>query len=163
MNRIALLRKKKNMTQKELADKLDISSVTLSRYETEARTPSINTVKKMADFFKVSMEYLMGETENDKMVEALDQVVSATTSNVVKTLNQVEESLNDFIKNMERRYIGAFTKLNDEGAKELFKYSDYLATKEEYKGNPELLEIRIRKPSEKNKDDSEDSEKPERS
>ncbi|MCZ8519302.1 MULTISPECIES: helix-turn-helix domain-containing protein [Paenibacillus] len=72
-NRIALLREKQAMTQEELSLKLDISRASLSHYEKNRREPDYDTLLKIANFFKVSIDYLLGRTQDPEMV--LDQQV----------------------------------------------------------------------------------------
>lgn len=65
--RIALLRKERNMSQSETAKKLNISTSTLSMYETGNREPNNELLSKLADFFGVSTDYLLGrETPNNE-------------------------------------------------------------------------------------------------
>lgn len=124
MNRIAELRKAVGLTQKELAKKLEISPVTLSRYETGDRIPNFDILKKMSEIFNdVPVEFIMKDTDGDKALEVLDKMRDITDG--------VMESI-------YKKYINAFTKLNDSGKKELFKYSDYLASQEQYKVNKTL-------------------------
>lgn len=63
MNRIAELRKNQGMSQKELAQKLGIAQNTLSQYENELRSPSMSISARMADFFEVSINFLLGLSE----------------------------------------------------------------------------------------------------
>lgn len=54
------LRKNENMTQQELADKLKISRVNYTRYETDAVRPDYETLVLIADFFNVSLDEIFG-------------------------------------------------------------------------------------------------------
>ncbi|WP_297582687.1 helix-turn-helix transcriptional regulator [uncultured Lactobacillus sp.] len=65
-NRLKELRKENRLTQKELAQQLGCSQQAITWYETEKRQPRIETWQKLADFFKVPTEYLMGIT-NDRV------------------------------------------------------------------------------------------------
>lgn len=65
MNRIKDLREDNDITQKELAEKLNIAKSTLSGYENETSEPSFAILFKIADFFNVSIDYILGRT-NDK-------------------------------------------------------------------------------------------------
>ena len=58
--RLADLRKDKNMSQKDLAQQLGISVYTVSSYERENSTPDDNMKVKIARFFNVSLDYLLG-------------------------------------------------------------------------------------------------------
>lgn len=64
MNRIKDLREDKDMTQKELAKLLGITQATLSDYEVEKTEPKKDIWIKLASFFDVSVDYLMGITNN---------------------------------------------------------------------------------------------------
>lgn len=61
--RLKLLRNEKKLLQKELADRLDIPRNTISSWEAGYRMPEINTAQKLADFFEVSLDYLLGRSD----------------------------------------------------------------------------------------------------
>jgi transcriptional regulator with XRE-family HTH domain len=56
------LRKSKNLTQTQVATAVDIVLRTYQRYENGERIPDIATAVKLADFFKVSLDYLCGRS-----------------------------------------------------------------------------------------------------
>ena len=64
MNRIATERKRLDLTQEELAEKLNISQKSISKYETGARKPSFETLTEMAKLFNVSTDYLLGISDS---------------------------------------------------------------------------------------------------
>lgn len=57
------LRSSSGLTQVEMAEKLGISRSTIGMYETGAREPDFETLEKIADFFNVDTDYLLGRTE----------------------------------------------------------------------------------------------------
>lgn len=59
-SRIEQLRKNKSMTQKDLAEKLNLSPKAISFYELDQRSPSYDTVQALAEIFEVSPAYLLG-------------------------------------------------------------------------------------------------------
>ncbi len=63
MNRIKLLRDELNMTQQELADKLDGAKSTIAMYENETRKPSMEVLIKLSEIFNCSIDYLLGKTD----------------------------------------------------------------------------------------------------
>lgn len=65
--RLKELRKKKGISQLRLATELNTTQNTISRYETGEREPGIDELIKIADYFNVSVDYLIGRTENSKM------------------------------------------------------------------------------------------------
>ena len=50
-----------------LATELSTTQNTISRYETGEREPGIEELIKLADYFNVSVDYLIGRTDNPKM------------------------------------------------------------------------------------------------
>lgn len=70
MNRLKLLRKKKGLTQQELADTVRVSSKTIHRLEGGEYTCSVDKAKKLAGYFGVSIEYLL-EIDNTDMFGSL--------------------------------------------------------------------------------------------
>lgn len=68
-SRIARLREEKELSQLELAKMLNISNTTLSQYESGKRVPSDEIKKQMADFFDVSIDYLLGRTNIKELAD----------------------------------------------------------------------------------------------
>ncbi|MDR6880388.1 helix-turn-helix transcriptional regulator [Bacillus sp. 3255] len=62
-NRLKYLRNQKNMTQEQLGQKINVTKVSISGYENSNRTPDMETLQKIADFFEVSVDYLLGRSE----------------------------------------------------------------------------------------------------
>ena len=65
--RLKVLRKQKHMSQLSLAMKLNTTQMSISRYETGKREPNLKTLILIADFFDVSIDYLLERTDNPKM------------------------------------------------------------------------------------------------
>lgn len=63
MNRIKLLRDELNMTQQELANKLDGAKSTIAMYENETRKPSMEVLIKLSEIFNCSIDYLLGKSD----------------------------------------------------------------------------------------------------
>ena len=62
--RLRKLRKESELTQQQLADKLDVTKASISAYETNAKYPSIEVLIKIANTFNVSADYLLGISQN---------------------------------------------------------------------------------------------------
>lgn len=115
--RLKELRKEKGLTQQGLADKLNKSKSTISSYESNRRTPDINVVRDIAEFFNVSADYLIGKSEirnsNDKIKQALednpelsdfwDQVSNRESMKVLfkQTRNMSDEAIEDVVRFMK--------------------------------------------------------------
>lgn len=65
--RLRELRKSKRISQLKLAIDLNMSQNTISRYETGEREPGINELIKIADYFSISIDYLLGRTDNPEI------------------------------------------------------------------------------------------------
>lgn len=90
---ITELRKGKNLTQKELAKKLNVSDKAISRWETGKGFPDVNSLLALSEFFGVSVnELLAGKViEKDKLSEVAEK-------NVIDTIetNEKEVKKNKF-------------------------------------------------------------------
>ncbi len=64
--RLKFLRESKNLTQQRLALELNMNQNTLSRYENMKRQADYNTLILIADYFNVSVDYLLERTDNPK-------------------------------------------------------------------------------------------------
>lgn len=62
-NRIKKLREEKNMKQEELAKILSISPSSIGMYERDEREPNDDLKLKLANFFNVSIDYLLGKSD----------------------------------------------------------------------------------------------------
>ncbi len=58
------LRIERGLSQKELTDRLAINRSTYARYETSSTQPDFDTLKLLAEFFNVTTDYLLGNTNN---------------------------------------------------------------------------------------------------
>lgn len=62
--RLKKLRKERNISQLKLALDLNMNQNSISRYENGEREADYETLIKIADYFDVSLDYLLGRTEN---------------------------------------------------------------------------------------------------
>ncbi|AJA42554.1 XRE family transcriptional regulator [Clostridium tetani] len=87
--KIKSLRKDNKITQEELAIKIGVSTSMVGMYETDARKPSYEVLIKIADYFKVSLDYLLRETEYKTYI--------GTKENCIK-FKTVEEAMQFILK-----------------------------------------------------------------
>nr|DAL87881.1 MAG TPA: repressor protein [Caudoviricetes sp.] len=62
--RLKSLRESKDLSQQELADRLKINRSTYARYELGQTQPDFDTLQKLADYFDVSTDYILGRTND---------------------------------------------------------------------------------------------------
>lgn len=71
--RLKTLRAEHNMTQSELAKRMNLARTTITGYETKNRQPSYENLTVMASIFDVSVDYLIGEEEPPFSVSLSDR------------------------------------------------------------------------------------------
>lgn len=88
MNRIKQLRKEFNITQQELADKIDGAKCTIAMYENGRRKPSIKVLFKLSKIFNCSIDYILGQSDSrsSEGVELSDIDIAFATG--IKGLNK---------------------------------------------------------------------------
>ena len=62
--RLKEIRKSKGISQLKMAMDLNTNQNTISRYETGEREPGINELIEIADYFNISIDYLLERTDN---------------------------------------------------------------------------------------------------
>ena len=89
------LRKKKNLTQEQLAEVLNVSGRTVSRWETGSNMPDLSILVELADYYDVDIrEIINGERKSEKMDKDLKD-----------TLEQVAEYSNTEKKSLKKKMI----------------------------------------------------------
>ena len=63
MNHIKILRVEKNLSQEDLAKQMNVTQTAVSQWEKGKTNPDMKTADKLADFFAVSVDYLLGRTD----------------------------------------------------------------------------------------------------
>lgn len=104
--RIKILRDEIGLTQKELADKLEISKSTLGMYETNKREPNLIMIKKLCTELNTTGDYLIG--------------FSSVTTNIQPHSPE------------EDRLLSLYNNLNTIGKKKVTEYIEDLAANEKY-------------------------------
>ena len=103
MKRLKELRKEKNITQAYIANKLHFSQKLISDWENKVSEPSIDTLIALANFFDVSVDYLVGNSEFRHEIK-ID--VSEEKQNCLNEIINIDEKLIPPIK----MYIDALKK-----------------------------------------------------
>lgn len=84
--RLKELRKENKKTQEELATLLNTTRVSYGRYELETSEPTIDTLCKLADYYGVSLDYLVGRNFNNEYGYISED--EKTMLNAYRTLNK---------------------------------------------------------------------------
>ena len=97
--RLKLLRKRNNLSQYKLADKLGCSRGLVANYEQGRREPDYNMLLTLAAFFHVSVDYLLGKSENIEYYYS-DEDLEVLTS--IRTLDgESRQDLKKYLKLLE--------------------------------------------------------------
>ncbi len=88
--RIKSLRKKENLTQKQLAEKIGVSQRMIGYYESEERFPPHDVLTKLADCFSVSADYLLGRSVTG---EPNEQVTPKDEKDIAKRMEEIKKDL----------------------------------------------------------------------
>lgn len=75
--RLNKLRNEKGITLKEMADELNTTEATLSRYENGIREPKMEFIKLISNYFSVSTDYLLGESEERSRADEIKETISS--------------------------------------------------------------------------------------
>lgn len=89
-NRLKEIRKERNLTQKEFAEKLNISQQAISQYENGDREPKLETWQKLADFLDVPVDYLLGISKDSSTltIDDLNQEEQEAYERITDMLSQ---------------------------------------------------------------------------
>lgn len=115
---LTILRKNKNVSQKELAEFLQMSQTAISHFETGRNEPDLKTVIKLADFFNCSIDYLLGHQANNTIYldsltneqkvafELIKQLDDKQTLKVIGYIERIkdtpfEDVINNYLKKGE--------------------------------------------------------------
>lgn len=88
--RLKYLRSLKNKQQKEVAIDLNLSKTGYSAYENDLRMPGVKTLIKIADYYNVSIDFLLGR-------DVKSNIDKAELAKIVKQLQDNINSLSDYI------------------------------------------------------------------
>ena len=101
--KLRLLRRNQKLTQDELANKLNVSNGTIAMWETNKRQPDLLMVKTIADFFNVSVDYLIDrEIDNNVRGTQLTRpVVKVPVFGTIPAGIPIEMIEDTFIENEE--------------------------------------------------------------
>ncbi|MBW2963141.1 helix-turn-helix domain-containing protein [Mesonia aestuariivivens] len=94
---VATARKKKKLSQSELAKEVGTIAVTIGRYERNEIKPSIDIATKIADALDVSLDYLVGNTDTALEKDLLKKITDIQKLPEDKK-NVVMELLDSFLK-----------------------------------------------------------------
>lgn len=93
-NRLRELRMSKGVNQKEVAKMLNVDRSTYGKYETGDSSPDYDKLTKLADYFSVTIDYLLGRSEDKQKANT----IAAHLSEGVELTEEEQKQLDDYIQ-----------------------------------------------------------------
>lgn len=115
--RIREIRESKKLLQKDVAAHLGIARNTYCQYETGKRTPDFATTMRIADFFGVSVDYLLGRDEKEKATPSQDEAASLLQEPLMKDIYDAALQLSPEHRKLVLAQIEAVKALEDSAKK----------------------------------------------
>lgn len=105
MIRLRDLRAEKNISQRKMAEMFSVSQGTYNNWEQGNTQPSIEQLIELARFFGVSVDYLIGNSDDEGYIK-IQEVLSKDDISTLHTVNTLPEDskqlLMDFIASLEK-------------------------------------------------------------
>lgn len=134
--RLKTLREEKKLTQQEVAEKLGISRGRYSQYELNSRLPDYDLLIKIADFFGVTVDYLVGFTEKkDHRLKSVSPEMSKAIG-ILEKRTEMLDILLELIKGMSKEDFEGILKEQIDG----LNSGDYNVMENLYKYRDRILE-----------------------
>ncbi len=92
-DKLKSLRKKRGLTQSELAKQLNIGTSTIGMYESNIRKPSYSVLLDISNFFNVSIDYLIAD---DDIIS--DHEIEIFANNIKKLTPEQKQQVKNFIE-----------------------------------------------------------------
>lgn len=123
-DRLKRLRLEKKLTQEELGKKINVTKVSISGYENGNRTPDTETLQKLADFFNVTTDYLLGRTDDP------NPPGSDSDNEELGTLAKINQLIKEYgIEQMGFFDIEKWKHLTEDEIKEIIQHFEWVAHK----------------------------------
>lgn len=102
--RISSLRQELKLTQKELAEKFNISSSSIGMFEQNRRSPDSELLNKFADFFDVSVDYLLGRSDSKHSSKLETETKAYHNLDVDGLPDEAIKQVEDYIEFVKLKY-----------------------------------------------------------
>ncbi|MEW4154278.1 helix-turn-helix transcriptional regulator [Bacillus thuringiensis] len=98
--RVKEIRSKLKMTQQEFADSISVSKSLISLIELGIKKPSIETINKMSNKGKVSVDYILGKTNQKNSNDEFSTDIKQNLDHTVNRISQLTEEQQKFLLKM---------------------------------------------------------------
>lgn len=129
--RLKLARENKGVTQTQVYKDIGIHNKTLSGYERGISEPDLNTIKTLANYYNVSVDYLLGLTESEVLENPMN-IFSKRLKHLRQLNNITQQELADYLKVGKTTISNYETKYSSPDAETLYKIADFFDTSVDY-------------------------------
>lgn len=100
------LRNKKGISQQKLADTIEVSQQSVNKYENHKIEPDIQTLIKIADYFETSVDYLIGHSDIDCIIESVSPYdLNTDEVSIINNYRKLSKKQKEIIKLVIESYI----------------------------------------------------------
>ena len=94
-DRLRKLRQSRGISQQQVAEYLGVNRTTYVKYETGKSEPNVGTLKKLAQYFDISMDYLLCGDEAIEIFSAPDPSITGQVGSLHALLKEILDEMNE--------------------------------------------------------------------
>ncbi|MED3468669.1 helix-turn-helix transcriptional regulator [Bacillus thuringiensis] len=83
------LRKEQKLTQEQLGDAIGVSKMAISYFEKGKKAPGRESIKKIADYFHVTTDYLLGRTDSTELSNNQNNIITEEGKNIMAIIENL--------------------------------------------------------------------------
>ena len=101
MNALKTLREERGVSQQTVANYVGTTQQSIHRYENGLYEPDLRTVMKIADYYEVSVDFLIGHTDIRHKYEKIDKYdLNETEAHVIDTFRKLSPAMRQHSRNI---------------------------------------------------------------
>lgn len=102
-DRLKYLRSTRDLTQRDLAEKINVTSGAVGMYESGKRFPNNEVLNRIADYFNVTADYLLGRTDNPSQIVQEDNKLTELLKDLdMLTDDEISDTFTSYLKKQDR-------------------------------------------------------------
>ncbi len=145
MERLRSVREQRNLSQKQVADYLGITSQAYGYYERGERNPGSDNLRKLANYFDVSVDYLLGRDQgqnqtNNRYIPLLGSVPAGVP---IEAIEDIEEYIDIYPRFVKHGELFALRVQGDSMEPDLRNGDIVIIEKQEYVENGQIAVVRV--------------------
>lgn len=145
MERLRSVREQRNLSQKQVADYLGITSQAYGYYERGERNPGSDNLRKLANYFDVSVDYLLGRDQdqnqiNNRYIPLLGSVPAGIP---IEAIEDIEEYIDIYPRFVKHGELFALRVQGDSMEPDLRNGDIVIVEKQEFVENGDVAVVRV--------------------